>query len=51
MDPIKLPPPRSSTLWGRIADGVMCDTCRRYRRGLALVLILALALWLTGRSG
>jgi hypothetical protein len=47
MDPIKSPP----TLWTRIADGLMCETCRRYRRGLALVLVIALALWLSGRWG
>jgi hypothetical protein len=50
MEPIKLPPP-STTFWSRIADGLMCETCRRYRRGLAIVLGLALALWLSGRWG
>jgi hypothetical protein len=47
MDPTK----PSTALWSRIADGLMCETCRRYRRGLALVLVLALGLWLSGRWG
>ena len=47
MDPTKSAP----TLWQRIADGLMCETCRRHRRGLALVLAIALALWLSGSWG
>ena len=41
--------PRRPTVWARIADGLMCETCRRYRHGLTLVLVIALVLWLTGR--
>jgi hypothetical protein len=51
MEPIKLPPTSSTKLWGWLADGLMCETCRRYRRGLALVLLIAFALWLSGRWG
>jgi hypothetical protein len=47
MDPMKSP----MALWSRIADGLMCETCRRYRRGLALVLVLAFVLWISGRWG
>jgi hypothetical protein len=35
----------------RIVDGLRCDSCRRYRRGLALVLLVSLAFWLSGRWG
>jgi hypothetical protein len=45
MKPIK----STTSVWSRISEGLMCETCRRYRRGLALVLIVALALWLSGR--
>jgi hypothetical protein len=55
MDPLKskhlADPPRSSTVWRRMADGLMCETCRRYRRGLAAVLAIAFALWLGGHWG
>ena len=39
----------ATSFWQRMADGLMCATCRRYRRRLALVLIIALALWFSGR--
>jgi hypothetical protein len=45
MDPNKPKP----TLGSRIVDGLTCETCRRYRRGLALVLIVAVVWWLSGR--
>jgi hypothetical protein len=35
-----------SSLWGRFREGLTCETCRRYRRGLLMVILLWAALQL-----
>jgi hypothetical protein len=33
----------------RLKDALLCQSCRRYRRGLFVVLVVALTLWASGR--
>jgi hypothetical protein len=51
VDPTKRPDPTNlrATRWELFVAGLMCERCRRYRHGLAIVVGLALLLWLTGR--
>jgi hypothetical protein len=39
----------TSSLRQRFVAAMMCQTCRRYRRGLFMVVLIALALWVSGR--
>jgi hypothetical protein len=36
-------------LAARLKDAMLCQSCRRYRRGLFLVVLLVLAFWASGR--
>jgi hypothetical protein len=34
----------------RVADALLCQSCRRYRRGLFVVVLVGLAWWASGLS-
>jgi hypothetical protein len=34
----------------RVTDALMCQSCRRYRRGLFVVVLVGLAWWASGLS-
>jgi hypothetical protein len=48
MDQHGKPPASTHALRQRVTDALTCPTCRRYRRGLFAVAMLALALWAGG---
>jgi hypothetical protein len=52
-DSTKRPDPTmlQATRWELFVVGLMCERCRRYRQRLALVVVIGLGLWLSGRWG